>query len=156
MRTLRLLTFAATAILAALAIPDARAQVDPDFRAGIYTDGSNGFVGGGVLWDMGNKGRWYANPNLEYVLVDNGDFFTVNADVHYDLDVETPFFVWVGGGPALLFADSDEGDDDSETDFGLNLLAGIGAREGSVRPFGQVKLIVADDSQLVFAVGLRF
>jgi hypothetical protein len=143
-------------MLVLAAVPEARAQVDPDVRAGIYTDGSDGFIGAGVLWDMGQKGRWYANPNLEYVLVDNGDFFTLNGDVHYDLDVETPFFIWVGGGPALLFADPDDGDGDSETDFGLNLLAGIGAREGSVRPFGQVKLIVADESQLVFAVGLRF
>jgi hypothetical protein len=154
MRILRVLTFVAMAALASAAVPDARAQVDPDFRAGIYTDGSNGFIGGGVLWDLGQQGRWYAKPNLEYVLVDNGDFFTLNGDVHYDLDVETPFFVWVGGGPALLIADPDEGDGD--TDFGLNLLAGIGARQGSVRPFGQVKLIVADNSQLVFAVGLRF
>lgn len=154
MRTMRLL-FSLTAVALALgaAVP-ARADVDPDVRAGIYTDGSDGFIGGGVLWDLGQRGHWYANPNLEYVLVDNGDFFTINGDVHYDLDVETPFYVWAGGGPAILVADPDRGD--SETDFGLNLLAGIGARSGSVRPFAQIKLIVSDDSQLVFAAGLRF
>ena len=154
MRSLRLMALLGTALLALVAAPAASAQVDPDFRAGIYTDGSDGFIGGGVLWDLGQRGRWYANPNVEVVLVDNGNFFTVNGDVHYDLDVETPFYIWAGGGPAILVADPDEGD--SETDFGLNLIAGIGARQGGIRPYAQVKLIVSDESELVFAVGLRF
>jgi hypothetical protein len=154
MRTVRLLVSLAAVTLALAAASPARADIDPEVRAGVYTDGSDGFIGGGVLWDLGQRGRWYANPNLEYVLVDNGDYFTINGDVHYDLDVDTPFFVWAGGGPALLFADSDRGD--SETDIGLNLIAGIGARQGNIRPFAQLKLIVSDDSQLVFAVGLRF
>jgi len=154
MRATRVLFFLTVALLAVAAVPAARADVDIDLRAGIYTDGSDGFLGGGVLWDIGQKGSWYANPNLEYVFVDNGDFFTINGDVHYDFKVDAPFAVWGGGGPAILFSDPDEGD--SETDFGLNLLAGLGAKSGSVRPFGQVKLIVSDESQLVFAFGLRF
>jgi hypothetical protein len=156
---MRRLGFLATAMAILVAVtPSANAQVDADVRAGIYTDGSDGFLGGGVLWDIGQKARWYANPNLEYVFVENGDLFTLNGDFHYDLDVETPFFVWVGGGPALLIADSDDGndDDDGETDVGLNLFAGIGARQGGVRPFAQIKLLVSDESQLVFGVGLRF
>jgi hypothetical protein len=154
MRSMRVLTFLTVTLLATVAAPAARADVDIDLRAGIYTDGSDGFVGGGVLWDLGKTGSWYANPNLEYVFVDNGDFFTINGDVHYDFKVDEPFAIWAGGGPAILFSDPDQGD--SETDFGVNLLAGLGAKQGSVRPFGQVKLIIADDSQLVFAFGLRF
>ena len=157
MRATRLLIFLTVALLAMAAAPAARAEdVDIDLRAGIYTDGSDGFIGGGVLWDVGKPQSWYANPNLEYVFVDNGDLFTLNGDVHYDFKVDAPFAVWGGGGPAILFFDTDNGDGDSETDFGLNLLAGLGAKEGSVRPFGQVKLIISDDSQLVFAFGLRF
>ncbi|HEX5041985.1 MAG TPA: hypothetical protein VFV75_03715 [Candidatus Polarisedimenticolaceae bacterium] len=148
------MTLLSAALLAAAATPAARADVDLDLRAGIYTDGSDGFLGGGILWDVGQRGHWMANPNLEYVFVNNGDLFTLNGDVHYDLQVDAPFAVWAGGGPALLFADPDEGD--SETDFGLNLLAGIGAKEGGIRPFAQVKLIVSDESQLVFGFGLRF
>ena len=154
MRPMRALIFLTGAFLILAAAPAARADVDVDVRAGIYTDGSNGFLGAGVLWDVGQRGRWFANPNLEYVLVDNGNFFTINGDVHYDFKADAPFAIWAGGGPAILFSDPEDGD--SETDFGLNLLAGIGAKEGSIRPFGQVKLIVADDSQLVFAFGLRF
>ena len=154
MRPMRVWIFLTGTLLMMAAAPAARADVDIDLRAGVYTDGSDGFLGGGVLWDLGERGRWFANPNLEYVFVDNGDFFTVNGDVHYDFKADAPFAIWAGGGPAILFSDPDEGD--SETDFGVNLLAGIGAKEGSIRPFAQVKLIVADDSQLVFAAGLRF
>ena len=159
MRAMRGWTLLLMAPLAVAFAPAARADVDIDLRAGIYTDGSDGFLGGGVLWDLGQRGAWMANPNLEYVFVDNGDLLTLNGDVHYDLKVDAPFAVWVGGGPAILFADADDGDDgddDSETDVGLNLLAGIGAKEGNVRPFGQVKLIISDESQLVFGFGLRF
>jgi len=102
MRATGVLTFLTVALLAMAAAPAARADVDIDLRAGIYTDGSDGFLGGGVLWDVGQKGSWYANPNLEYVFVDNGDFFTINGDVHYDFKVDAPFAVWGGGGPAIL------------------------------------------------------
>ena len=155
MRSMRVLTLLVLSLAAVAAAPAARADgVDIDVRTGIYTDGSDGFLGAGVLWDVGKTGSWYANPNLEYVFVDNGDFFTVNGDVHYDFKTDAPFAVWAGGGPAVLFSDPDHGD--SETDFGLNLLAGIGAKQGNIRPYGQVKLIISDDSQLVFAFGLRF
>lgn len=156
MRPMRLWILLTVAVLAVAATPAARADVDIDLRAGIYTDGSDGFLGGGVLWDMGQRGHWMANPNLEYVFVDNGDLITLNGDVHYDLKVDAPFAIWAGGGPALLFADPDDEDADSETDVGLNLLAGIGAKEGGIRPFAQVKLIISDESQLVFGFGLRF
>ena len=155
MRAVRLWTLLTVAALAVAAVPAARAQgVDVDLRAGVYTDESDAFVGGGVLWDLAQKGAWFANPNLEYVFVDNGDFVTINGDFHYDFKTDKAFALWAGGGPAILFADPDNGD--SDTDIGLNLLAGIGAKKGSVRPFGQVKLLIADDSQLVVAGGIRF
>ena len=155
MRTMRLWILLTVAVLAVAAAPAARAgDVDVDLRAGIYTDETDGFLGGGVLWDLAQKGAWFANPNLEYVFVDNGDFFTLNGDVHYDFETGKSYALWAGGGPAILFADPDNGD--SDTDIGLNLLAGIGAKKGSVRPFGQVKLLIADDSQLVVAGGIRF
>lgn len=86
--------------------------------------------------------------------MENGDLFTVNGDVHYDLEVDTPFYVWLGGGPALIRSDPDRGD--SETDFGANLIAGIGMKRSGLRPYGQLKVLLADDSQAVVAVGVRF
>jgi len=107
---MRLWILLTVAVLAVAATPAARADVDIDLRTGIYTDGSDGFLGGGVLWDMGQRGHWMANPNLEYVFVENGDLITLNGDVHYDLKVDAPFAIWAGGGPALLFADPDDED----------------------------------------------
>ena len=70
---------------------------------------------------------------------------------------------WAGAGPAIIFRDfDDEGrrgrrdDDDGETDFGANLLAGVGMVRGPVRPYGQVKVILSDETEAVLAFGVRF
>jgi hypothetical protein len=60
----------------------------------------------------------------------------------------------MGAGPALLV--SDLGDDASDTDVGLNLLTGIGASRGDVRPFGQIRGVIADQSEVVLAGGIHF
>ncbi len=136
----------------------ASAQVDFGVRGGVYTDESDPFVGAEVLWRLGAT-RWFLNPNFEWVFVDNGDLFTLNADAHYDLPVDAPVYVWLGGGLAILVEDRDRpgGDDDDETDAGVNLLAGVGFLKGQpVRPYVQGKLILSDESQGVLAFGVRF
>lgn len=143
-----------------LAVPAARAQVDFGVRGGVYTDVEDPFVGVELLGQFDGT-RWFYNPNVEYVFVDNGDLITVNADFHYDLPADTPFDVWLGAGGALIFRDYDDGrfrrDDDSETDGGLNLLGGLGFNPGgAVRPYVQGKLLLSDDSEAVLAFGLRF
>lgn len=152
---------AATALFVtavALSPSSAHAQVDIDLRGGVYTDIEEGFVGGGVLMPV--TGNWYFNPNVEYVFVDPGSLWTVNGDFHYDFAQVGDWSIWAGGGPAVLFRDFDDdrpgrrGDDD--TDVGANLIAGIGMVSGGVRPFGQVKVVLADDTEAVLAVGLRF
>jgi hypothetical protein len=144
----------------ALAAPTpAQAQVDIDLRAGVYTDAQEGFVGGGILTHLTD--RWYFNPNVEYVFVDPGSLWTLNGDFHYDFLQSGNWNVWAGAGPALLFRDFGNDrprrrDDDSETDFGANLLAGVGMVRGPVRPFGQVKVVLSDETEAVLAVGVRF
>lgn len=135
--------------------------VDFGVRAGLYTDQSDGFVGGELLFPL--SPRWYFNPNVEWVFVDNGDLFTVNGDFHYDFNVDFDGFVWAGAGAALIVEDHDpprrrdRGDgDDAETDVGLNLLGGVGWDVEGFTPYVQGKVIVSDDSEAVVAVGLRF
>jgi len=49
------------------------------------------------------------------------------------------------------------GPPESDTELGLNLLVGVGFQVGPVLPYLQGKLILIDeDEQLVWAVGLRF
>ena len=129
-------------------------DVDLDLRAGYYKEVSENFIGGGVLGRFHNS-RWHYNPNAEWVLVDNGDLYTLNLDFHYDLHPQGDFDFWLGGGPALVVRKPQHRD--SKTDVGLNLLAGVGfMRQYTVRPFVQGKLIlVEDDTEAVIAVGLR-
>jgi hypothetical protein len=150
----------ALAVAGLFLIPStAKADLDFGVRGGFYDDADAGFIGGELLW--GVTRQWFFNPNLEYVFVDNGDLMTLNGDFHYDFPSRSPFYVWAGGGPAVLFRDTDcrgpRCDDDGETDFGLNLLGGVGFGKGqALRPYIQGKIILSDDTEAVLAVGLRF
>jgi len=150
----------AISLLVLLMPAPAAAQVDFGVRGGVYSDDSDPFVGAELLGNFDGT-RWYYNPNVEVVFVDPGNLVTANADFHYDVPTTTPFDVWLGVGGALVFRDDGNNDrfgrNDSTTDPGLNLLAGLGFNpHGSVRPYVQGKLLLTDDSQAVLAFGLRF
>ncbi len=150
-----LLAVALSIGLAALCSPVA-AEVDVGLRGGIYTDVGDPFLGADLLMRILDT-RWFFNPNLEYVFVDHGDLATINLDAHYDLDTNNDgFYVWLGGGPAIVFRDEGHGDDDDETDVGINLLGGIGWQLEAFVPYLQAKALIADDSEVVLAVGVRF
>jgi hypothetical protein len=95
--------------------------------------------------------------------VDDGDLYTLNLDAHYDFPTRSDFYVWAGGGAAVIFSEFDpppgcrrcEAEDDTE--LGLNLLAGLGFGKGqAIRPYVQGKVILADNTEAVIAFGLRF
>ena len=153
-RWMKLTTAALVAATLTTAVSTARANVDAEVRGGYYTDAEQGFLGGGLL--MGLAETWDFNPNLEYVFVDGGTLFTVNADVHKDLNSGSGPAVWLGAGPALIVRDSDVEGADGETDFGVNVIGGIGAKSGSIRPFGQAKYTFSDENEASLAFGLRF
>jgi len=132
----------------------ASAHTSLELRGGYYTDAGDGFLGGGFLTSLAP--RWYFNPNLEWVFVDGYDYYTVNADVHRDLNPGPGPAIWLGAGPALLVTDYNQPDRGTNTDFGLNLFGGLGAKYGAVRPFTQVKVTVADNTETSLAIGLRF
>ena len=142
---------------AALGSSPASAEIDVGLRGGVYTDVGEAFLGADILMKISDT-RWFFNPNLEYVFVDPGDLATVNLDVHYDLDTDNDdLYVWLGGGPAIVFRDDEgRGDDEDDTDVGINLLGGIGWQLESFVPYLQAKALIADDSEVVLAVGVRF
>lgn len=162
-KTLRTYTYLALTLLAASAflVPAAGAS-DCDFglRAGVYTEEPDPFVGFEGLTRLGSS-SWFFNPNVEIILVDNGDAATLNADFHYDFDVDLPVYLWVGGGPAVLFYDRDlprqARANEDDTDFGANFLFGVGFKTQSTwRPYAQAKIFVGDEDEAVLAVGVRF
>lgn len=139
--------------LLAVAAP-LRADTEFGVRGGAYTDLHKGFVGVELLHRI--SGNWFINPNYEYVFRDNGDFSTLNLDFHYDLVNTSAYSFWLGAGPAIVF-DNPPGRAGSKTDFGGNILAGIGFPMGEVEPYVQGKvLIYSGKSEGVVGIGIRF
>ena len=146
---------AACGLAAALAISPAQAS-RPDFgvRGGTYTDSEDPFFGAEAVFGLGGSQQWFGNPNLEHAFADQNDLTAVSFDFHYDFPTGRAYTIWAGGGPTMLFRDRETISDD--TDAGVNLLFGVGAKRGEVRPYGQMKVIVADDTQAVLGAGVRF
>lgn len=130
--------------------PTAGAQVTFGVRAGEYTDVGEPMIGVELLTRIAP--RWYFNPNIEYVFVDDGDLVTLNADFHRDFATGTPTIVWVGAGLAVVHENFAE----SDTNLGANVLAGAGWRLREILPYVQVKALIGDRHDFVVAGGIRF
>lgn len=143
-----------TALLFGGTAADAADRPQFGIRTGVYTDFDDAFLGVEGVFPV--NGTIDLVPNLEWVFVDVGDFLTGNIDLAYNVPDHTRTAdFWIGGGLALLR--SDLGDNfDSNTEVGVNLLAGVALTTGPVSPYVQAKGILADDSQFVITVGLRF
>ncbi|MBD3384378.1 hypothetical protein GF407_05555 [candidate division KSB1 bacterium] len=122
-------------------------------RGGLYTDVEEPFIGAEYLTGIGPSVDF--NPNIEYVFIDNMTYMTFNIDAHYDFYNRRGGFIYFGAGLGISYVDID-GAAESETDTGLNLLAGGGLSRGSVIPYIQVKMILGDNDELVVGFGLRF
>jgi len=122
-------------------------------RGGDYTHAGAAFLGAELLTPVGYG--WWFNPNVEGAFVNHGHLYTGNFDFSYDIPVQRPFRVWLGGGPAIVFR-SNGGDSPNRTNAGVDVLAGIGVRAGNVVPYLQAKALVSNTSEFVLAFGVRF
>jgi hypothetical protein len=153
----RVMLFAGAALLAgAFSIVPGDAKTDFGVRGGTYTEGEQPFLGAEALFGVGATERWFGNPNLEHAFVDNGGLTAVSFDFHYDFPTGQPYTIWAGAGPTVIFRDRNAADNVHDTDPGVNLVFGIGAKRGDVRPYGQMKVVVAENSEAVLGVGIRF
>jgi hypothetical protein len=123
-------------------------------RTGVYTEQNAGFLGGEVVTSIAPS--WYFNPNLEVAMVaTDNNVVTVNGDFHYDFFQDRPYWVWAGGGPAVIHREFPTASDD--TDFGVNFLGRIAWKTASkVNPYLQAKVTVSNEDEAVLAFGLRF
>ncbi len=139
-----------------LAAPAAAPAAGLDFgvRAGAYLEDADPFVGLELLTRLG-RSEWFFNPNVEFAFADERDRVSANADFHYDFRQERDFYLWAGAGLAAIHTDAD-GRRDSETDLGANLLGGIGWRLSGMTPYAQLKIVLADESEVVAGIGIRF
>ena len=122
----------------------AQAQMRWGARVGLV-DGE-AMIGGDVILKLAEN--LYFNPGLEL----SGYGFTANADAHYDLQLMRDAAFWVGAGLALVNAE------EQDLDVGVNLLAGLGTKDGRYIYYTQLKRTSpADgDSFTTVAVGVRF
>jgi peptidoglycan/LPS O-acetylase OafA/YrhL len=154
MKTRNLMVAAlAVAALATTAIPT-HAATDMDLRFGVYTDADAFALGGGLLTPLGSNRGWFFNPNIEVALPGDGSVLTLNADLHYDFPTDGGVSPYLGAGPAVVRVSPDGGD--ADTELGLNLFAGIAGKQGTVRPFAQIKGMFAGGSDVALMGGIRF
>ena len=150
MRSLRLIVCGCVAVCGMLAL-DATVVFaqGPGVRAGVSVDPDQFYVGGhyetGELVD-----DLYLRPNLEVGFGDDLTTVAINIEAIYKFALkrrDTRFYV--GGGPAINIYD---GENDSDTEGGLNLLAGL--EFGKV--FIEVKGGVFDSPDLKVGIGYTF
>jgi hypothetical protein len=144
--------FAALLLLVLLAIGAAPASAGLYAFGGYYTDSEDAFLGAGFQLPLGPL---TASPNAEYLFVDGGKAYTLNLDAHFSVIPLGAASLWVGGGMAWTIVDPDGGD--SETETGINILAGANLNALPLKPFGQIKKTFMDgDDPFSFAVGVHF
>ncbi len=120
-------------------------------RFGVYTNAGKLFIGGELSIPV--SPRIDFNPNLEYVFVSNGSYWSFNFDFHYDLAAARPLQMWAGGGLGVI----SRSHDGSHADVGLNLLFGVGfSTSGHLIPYIQAKGVISSDSEFVLGFGVRF
>ncbi len=148
MKSKWLLTFA---LLAALSAVEAKAQTHFGVRGGVYMDQDEGFVGAHLLAPI--QRNWVFTPNFEYVFVEPGSLFTINADLHYDFPSRSNAIFYLGGGLGISHFSFEDFDN---TDAGLNVLTGVSFSRRPVIPFIQAKVLIGDNTQLILGGGLTF
>lgn len=151
-----LLLACACVVAGSLSISPSLARPDFGVRGGAYTDAEEPFLGAEALFGLGSTKHWFGNPNIEHAFIENGDLTAFSLDFHYDFPTGRPYTIWAGAGPTVIFNDRNVPGNDDQTDAGMNVLFGVGSTKGDVRPYGQMKVVVADDTQAVLGAGIRF
>jgi hypothetical protein len=96
--------------------------------------------------------RLYFRPNVEVGFGDDVTLIGANMEFVYKFTSRRPWNVYAGGGPALNITMRD-GENGSNTNTGLNLLAGVEQAKGL---FFEFKIGVVDSPDFKFGVGWTF
>lgn len=92
-------------------------------------------------------------PSLDIFLVDEGSLLGFNGDLKFRPGMAGTSPLFVGGGLNLSRRSIN---DRSDTEPGLNLFGGLEGRSGSIRPFVEMRAILADRSTVQLSGGLNF
>jgi opacity protein-like surface antigen len=138
-------------------VEEASAQVQIGAQVNIATDTDLG-IGARVLFGLdqlvvGMEGI----ASFDYFFPDGFDFWELNGNVVVPVPITESFEPYLGGGLNLAFISSEldvPGDDDSDTEIGLNLVGGMKFATTNFRPFVEVRGTIAGAEQLVFTGGI--
>lgn len=143
---------AATLLSGALAVPAAAGPIGLQAAGGWYTESDEFFLNGGLRFGVGTL---TVIPNIDYVFVQSGSVYSLNADATMSLMPLGVASVYAGGGIGLLTSDPEVGSKDTQTV--VNLLAGVGLNAAPMKPFAQLKYVFAEGNDpLAFSIGVRF
>jgi hypothetical protein len=95
--------------------------------------------------------------SLDLFFPDNdNNHFELNGNIAYGFSIEgnNSLFPYVGSG--LSLAHMSDGNDNSNTDLGLNLLAGTAFAAEHLSPFVEARFEVGGGEQLVITAGVLF
>lgn len=124
---------------------------DGGVRGGLTVDPDQFYIGG-HLETSPLIDRLHFRPNVEVGFGDDLTLIAANMEFVYKFPKRGNWGLYAGGGPALNIYMVD-GADDTDTDAGLNLLAGF---ENSSGLFFEFKLGVVDSPDFKFGVGWTF
>ncbi|MBC7897508.1 MAG: hypothetical protein H7066_18965 [Cytophagaceae bacterium] len=107
-------------------------------------------IGGHALVPLSTNVDFY--PSIDIFLPDNGSLLGANLDFRVHPMPRDAAMLYLGAGLNLMRASAGGS---SNTEAGLNLLGGLEARTGVIRPFGELRLMVGDGSSVALAGGLN-
>ena len=149
--TLPLLLSLATMIPGS-ARPAAAGPIGWQATGGYFSDRDKGFVGAGARIGAGTI---TVIPNADWLFVDNGKQYTLNLDGTMSVMPLGVASIYAGGGVGWWITDPDQGSHSTDTIW--NLIAGAGLNTFPLKPFGQLKYLVANGTNPIqFAAGIRF
>ncbi len=94
--------------------------------------------------------------DLFFPELDGVDYYEININLNYLIPVRSPVIrTYIGAGLNIAHSDVEIGDTTlSNTEYGLNLLAGIRGTTGMIHPFGEARFEIEGGRQFVFTGGL--
>ncbi len=141
------------AVLAVLAWAGAAEAQGPGVRGGVSIDPDQFYFGAHFETDP-LVDRVHFRPNVEAGLGDDLTTVALNFDFVYKFPQRNSWRLYAGGGPAVNFYRFDRGgNDDTESDAGLNFVLGVEQESGL---FFEFKIGAIDSPELKFGVGWSF
>jgi hypothetical protein len=144
-------TMVIIAIMAAASLASAQASTRVGPRIGYDFQSDEAILGASLTVPISTRIEFY--PSIDLYTPDRGNKVGFNGDVKVYLPTRASYDLYAGGGLGIVNQNVAE---ISNTDVGVNLLFGIASRVGGINPFGEVRLLIHDDTQLVMLAGMNF